>query len=87
MPDLLLTDIVMPGSMSGIDVAREARRRFPNLPIVFTSGFSNPETVRAEAVALGASLISKPYRKSDLAQHVRAALDRKEPSRGGENVG
>jgi DNA-binding response OmpR family regulator len=66
----------MPGKMSGIDVAREARRRFVHLPIIFTSGFSNPEKIHSEAVTLGASLISKPYRKIDLAKQIRAALDR-----------
>jgi len=38
--DLLFTDIVMPGGMSGWDLAREARRRHPDLRTLFTSGYS-----------------------------------------------
>ncbi|MBI3710105.1 MAG: response regulator, partial [Proteobacteria bacterium] len=74
--DLLFTDLVMPGAMNGIDLAREVRRRFPAMPIVFTSGFSDPETIRTEAASLRATIIGKPYRKSELATHLRAMLDR-----------
>jgi CheY-like chemotaxis protein len=72
--DLLFTDIMMPGEMNGIDLAGEVRRRFPLMPIVFTSGFSNPERTHADAAALGATIISKPYRKTTLAESLRAAL-------------
>jgi CheY-like chemotaxis protein len=72
--DLLFTDIMMPGEMNGIGLAGEIRRRFPFMPIVFTSGFSNPEATHADAAALGATIISKPYRKAALAECLRAAL-------------
>jgi two-component system cell cycle sensor histidine kinase/response regulator CckA len=75
--DLLFTDVVMPGGMGGIDLGREVRRRFPVMPIVFCSGFSNPARTAADVTALGASLIGKPYRKLDLARHLRAVLDRR----------
>jgi PAS domain S-box-containing protein len=40
-PDLLLSDVVMPEGMSGVHLAREARRRFPGLPIVLMSGYND----------------------------------------------
>ncbi len=73
--DLLFTDIVMPGNMTGIDLAHEVRRRWPTLPILLTSGFSDPETLHAEATSLGVQVLRKPYRKADLAEYLRTALD------------
>ncbi len=72
--DLLFTDLIMPGEMSGIGLAREVRRRFSKLPIVFTTGFSDPAELQREMTTLSASMIVKPYRKSALAACVRAAL-------------
>ncbi|HTY65968.1 MAG TPA: PAS-domain containing protein [Alphaproteobacteria bacterium] len=74
--DVLFTDIVMPGNMTGIDLAHEVRRQRPGLPILLTSGFSDPETLHAEATALGVQVLRKPYRKAELAEYLRAALDR-----------
>jgi CheY-like chemotaxis protein len=74
--DLLFTDIVMPGKMTGIDLAHEVKRRFPRMAVVFTSGFSNPETTIGQVAALGATVISKPYNKAKLGTHLRAVFDR-----------
>ena len=64
--DLLFTDIVMPGSMNGVDLALEVRRRHPEMPILFTSGFVEPELIREHAGKLHAELLKKPYGKADL---------------------
>lgn len=69
--DVLLTDIMMPG-MNGIELARLLRQRLPTLRIVFTSGFS--EVTASELDALGAIYVSKPYRKAEIAQVLRAFL-------------
>ena len=74
--DVLFTDIVMPGNVTGIDLAHEARRQRPRLPILLTSGFSDPETLHTEATALGVQVLRKPYRKAELAEYLRTALDR-----------
>jgi CheY-like chemotaxis protein len=74
--DLLLTDIVMPGGTDGVELAAKAQQRWPGIRTVFTSGF--PETSRNGATGLlapDARLLSKPYRKGNLATAVRAALD------------
>ncbi|MGC2415530.1 MAG: MASE4 domain-containing protein [Stellaceae bacterium] len=74
--DLLLTDIVMPGGTDGVQLALDAQRRWPKVRVVFTSGF--PETSHNGGAGLpapGARLLSKPYRREDLASALRAALD------------
>ena len=75
--DLLLTDIVMPGGINGRELARRARQRWPEIKIVFTSGFSEARlSGDAGPLAACTPLLSKPYRKEDLASAAREALDR-----------
>jgi signal transduction histidine kinase/ActR/RegA family two-component response regulator len=73
--DLLLTDVVMPGGMSGIELAENARRLRPDIRVLFTSGFT--EAAIRDGNAIGDDqVLSKPYRKHELAQMLRAVLDR-----------
>ena len=74
--DLLFSDIVMPGGLDGVELARMAAERWPALKIVLTSGFSQAR-IGGNGEFLGnLRLLSKPYRKAELAAIVRAALDR-----------
>ncbi|HEY2617907.1 MAG TPA: PAS domain S-box protein [Acetobacteraceae bacterium] len=66
--DLLLTDVVMPGGMTGYQLADAARQLRPGLKVAFTTGYSWSEAPTAEVV------IHKPYRRQELAAIVRAAL-------------
>jgi CheY-like chemotaxis protein len=68
--DLLFTDVVMRGGMSGLELAARAREIRPDLKVLLTSGFSEQQ-VKAESPF---PLLSKPYRKVQLAQAVRRAL-------------
>ena len=72
--DLVLSDIVMPGGMSGLDLARTLRGR---LPIVLATGYSQ---YAAQATEEGLVLIEKPYRRDALATSLRLALGRGRPS-------
>ena len=77
--DLLLTDIVMPGGTDGHELARQARQQWSNIKVVFTSGFSEARlSADANALAPDVPLLSKPYRKEDLASALRQALERAE---------
>lgn len=70
--DLLFTDIVMPGEMNGIQLARVVKQRQPTIKILLASGFS--QTTADDVETLGASYITKPYRKLNLAKYVRNLL-------------
>lgn len=55
---LLLTDIRLPGGMTGWDIAEQARARRPGLPVIYATGYSNDDL----RLVAGAQFLSKPYR-------------------------
>jgi CheY-like chemotaxis protein len=73
--DLLFTDVVMPGGMTGRQLAEAAKGRRPNLKTLFTSGYTEDSILRLGKLDPGVRLLSKPYRKHELATRVREALD------------
>ncbi len=72
--DVLFTDIVMPGELSGIELARVAAERFPGLRVLLTSGFPDALENDAEDLAARMRFLSKPYRRADLARTLEAVL-------------
>ena len=72
--DLLFTDMIMPGSMNGRQLADAALQRRASLKILFTSGYSNEAIIHHGHLDAGVLLLAKPYRKSDLARMIRTAL-------------
>jgi CheY-like chemotaxis protein len=72
--DLLFTDIIMPGSMNGRQLADEAVRRRPELKVLFTSGYTENAIMHHGRLDAGVLLLAKPYRKSELAKMIRVAL-------------
>jgi PAS domain S-box-containing protein len=73
--DLLFTDVVMPGGMTGRQLAEAAKTRRPNLKTLFTSGYTEDSILRLGKLDPGVRLLSKPYRKHELATRIREALD------------
>ncbi|HEY1382898.1 MAG TPA: PAS domain S-box protein [Dongiaceae bacterium] len=73
--DLLFTDVVMPGGMTGRQLAEAAKSRRPNLKTLFTSGYTEDSILRLGKLDPGVRLLSKPYRKHELATRVREAFD------------
>jgi CheY-like chemotaxis protein len=72
--DMLFTDIVMPGGMSGWELADQAQRIRPGLPVLFTSGYALETLVEQGRAHAQAIVLTKPYRKVELAQRLRDAL-------------
>jgi CheY-like chemotaxis protein len=72
--DLLFTDVIMPGGMNGRQLAEAAQRRRPDLKVLFTSGYSRDLLMRDGKLDPSVQLLSKPYRRQDMARKVRAAL-------------
>jgi PAS domain S-box-containing protein len=71
-PDLLVLDFAMPG-MNGADVAALARQRYPQLPIIFASGYSDTAAIEA-AVGPSVIILRKPFRMDELQTVVAAVL-------------
>ncbi len=74
--DLLFTDVVMPGGMTGAQLAKRARKRNPSLSVLFTSGYSESGIFDHGVLHGSDDILNKPYRKDELAQKVRDVLDR-----------
>ena len=69
---VVISDIVMPGGVSGLDLARTLRDRRPELPVILTTGYTSHAS---EVAAEGFVLIEKPYRREVLAASLRSALE------------
>jgi PAS domain S-box-containing protein len=72
--DLLFTDVVMPGGMTGRQLAEEVNKRRPGTKVLYTSGYTANAIVHHGRLDEGVMLLSKPYRSSQLARMVRLAL-------------
>ena len=73
--DLLFTDVVMPGGMSGPDLAARVRDLRPDLRVLFTSGYSEEVIGSGQHSEISLNLLRKPYRRKELASRIRGALD------------
>jgi PAS domain S-box-containing protein len=72
--DLVFTDVVMPGELRTRDFAQRLRELRPDLPVLFTSGYTDNAIVHQGRLDEGVHLISKPYAKADLARRIAALL-------------
>ncbi|MGQ9371360.1 response regulator [Azospirillum sp. ST 5-10] len=77
--DLLFTDVVMPGPLRSPELARRAREVLPDLAVLFTSGYTENAIVHGGRLDPGVQLLSKPYRREDLARKIRQVLANRRP--------
>jgi CheY-like chemotaxis protein len=73
--DLLLTDLVMPGGISGTALARQAQLMRPDLRVLLTTGYAGAEQIEAE----GIPIIFKPFRPSELGRMITDLLGSEKP--------
>lgn len=73
--DLLFSDVVMPGGMNGPQLVEQAQQLYPAMKVLFTSGYTENAIVHHGRLDPGVKLLSKPYRRQDLADKIREALD------------
>jgi CheY-like chemotaxis protein len=77
--DMLLTDMIMPGGMTGRELAEELKRRKPELKIIYSSGYS-PDLIGKDLAQDNVTIVSKPYLPSQLARVIREKLDAPVPT-------
>ena len=70
--DLVFSDILMPGGMNGLDLAREIGERFPHIPVLLTTGYS---ASAQDAVRQGVVVLQKPYDLEGLRRNIREAIE------------
>jgi CheY-like chemotaxis protein len=70
--DVVLTDLSMPGSMDGLEFASVTRHRFPQLPVILTTGHTG--VLSSRPLPPGVNLVSKPYSFAGIASAIRHAL-------------
>jgi len=75
--ELLFTDVVMPGGMGGRELSEAALVFLPDLKVLFTSGYTENSIVHNGRLDPGVELLSKPYRREQLAHKLRKILDAK----------
>jgi signal transduction histidine kinase len=73
--DLLFTDVIMPGSRNGRELAGEVTQRRPGVKVLYTSGYSQSAIIHNGRLDPGVLLLTKPYRRADLARMIRIALE------------
>jgi CheY-like chemotaxis protein len=76
----LFTDVIMSGSKNGRELAQEVLQRQPDVKVLYTSGYSQSAIIHNGRLDAGVVLLAKPYRRSDLAQMIRVALDGTRPA-------
>jgi CheY-like chemotaxis protein len=72
---LVFTDVVLPGSMNGRGFAEKMRELYPNVPILFTTGYTRNAIVHQGRLDVGVHLLNKPYAQRELARKVRSVID------------
>lgn len=72
--DILVSDVVMPGGMSGVDLAKAAHKRRPGLKVLFVTGYDRAAIAQATKYDDSLRLLNKPFSLTDLAREISILL-------------
>jgi len=72
--DLMITDIIMPGGMNGVELAEKARLLIPGLKVIYSSGFPADALVERNGTKVDDPMLRKPYQRSEFAEIIRHTL-------------
>ncbi|MBB5735500.1 PAS domain S-box-containing protein [Xanthomonas arboricola] len=73
--DAVFTDLIMPGGMNGVVLAREARRMLPKIKILLTTGYADAGIQRTDVGGAEFGVVNKPYTQKELLKRIRMLLD------------
>lgn len=71
---ILFTDILLPGGMNGIELAKEAQRRYPGLKVLYASGCADCRSMTDCSIQVSGIVLPKPFRVGDIARHLSTLL-------------
>jgi CheY-like chemotaxis protein len=71
---VLFTDMIMPGGTTGLELARMVRTRWPEVKILFTSGYADPSIMLTGSHMADTDWLSKPYRTEELSKKLHGLL-------------
>ena len=73
--ELLITDVIMPGGMNGVELARKVRQLKPSVKIVYSSGFPSDALAERSGTQVDGPLLYKPYQRNEFANAIRRVMD------------
>lgn len=84
-PDIAVSDITMPGE-NGIELCRKLRLLFPEMEIVFVTGYADKEYLKAAIDLHAVRYVEKPVNRDDIAEAVREAISRRQKTRDNQSA-
>jgi CheY-like chemotaxis protein len=73
--NLLVTDIIMPGGMNGVELAEKARQLSPTLKVIYSSGFPADALIERNGTMVDAPLLRKPYQRAEFAAIIQRTME------------
>ena len=70
----MVTDVVMPGGMSGVEMGERLSRSRPNLPVLYVSGYTDDVKFHSPAGSRGLHFLSKPFQPDELLARVKSVI-------------
>ncbi|MBT6828559.1 MAG: response regulator, partial [Rhodospirillaceae bacterium] len=73
--DLLLTDIVLPGGLNGLELSLRVQKRVPTIKVVYMTGYADGALENMDLLDVGKNLLPKPFKKAELSAVLEHALE------------